>query len=147
MATHCSILAWEIPWTEEPDKLQSMGSQTIGHNWATENMNMNSTKGEFLFIYRGLECKSRKSRNTWSNKKIWLWSTKWSRAKAKEICQEDALVISNIFFQQHKRWLYTWTSLDGQHWNKTDYILCSQRWGSSIQSAKTIPGVDCGSDH
>ena len=32
MATHCIILAWEIPWTEEPDKLQSMGSQTIGHN-------------------------------------------------------------------------------------------------------------------
>ena len=30
--------------------------------------------------YRGLECKSRKSRNTWSNRKIWPWSTKWSKA-------------------------------------------------------------------
>ena len=32
MATHCSILAWEIPWTEEPGRLQSMGSQRVGHN-------------------------------------------------------------------------------------------------------------------
>ena len=32
MATHSSILAWKIPWTEEPGGLQSMGSQRIGHN-------------------------------------------------------------------------------------------------------------------
>ena len=36
---------------------------------------------------------------------------------------------------------------DGQHQNHIDYILCSQRWRSSIQSAKTSPGADCGSDH
>ena len=36
---------------------------------------------------------------------------------------------------------------DGQHQNQIDYILCSQRWRSSIQSAKTRPGADCGSDH
>ena len=45
------------------------------------------------------------------------------------------------------RRLYTWTSPDGQHRNQTDYILCSERWRSSIQSAKTRPGADCGSDH
>ena len=32
MATHSSILAWKIPWTEEPGKLQSIGSQKVGHN-------------------------------------------------------------------------------------------------------------------
>ena len=32
MATHCSILAWGIPWTEEPGRLQSMGSQRVGHD-------------------------------------------------------------------------------------------------------------------
>ena len=64
-----------------------------------------------------------------------------------EFCQENALVIANTLFQQHKRRLYTWTSPDGQHGNQTDYILCSQRWRSSIQSAKTRPGADCGSDH
>ena len=44
-------------------------------------------------------------------------------------------------------WLYTWTSPYGQHQKKTDYILCSQRCRSSIQSAKTRLGADCGSDH
>ena len=47
----------------------------------------------------------------------------------------------------HKRQLYTWTSPDGQHQNQIDYILCSQRWRSSIQSTKTRPGADCGSDY
>ena len=42
---------------------------------------------------------------------------------------------------------YTWTPSDGQYRNQTDYILCSQRWRSSIQSAKTRPEADCGSDH
>ena len=61
-------------------------------------------------------------------------------------CQENALVIAHTLFQQHKRRLYTWTSPDGQHRNQIDYILCSQRWRSSIQSGKTRPGADCGSD-
>ena len=52
---------------------------------------------------------------------------------------------SKHHFQQHKRRLYTWTSLDGQYQNQIDYILCSQRWRSSTQSAKTRPGAD--SDH
>ena len=64
-----------------------------------------------------------------------------------EFCQENALVIANTLFQQHKRRLYTWTSPYGQHQNQIDYILCSQRWRSSRQSTKTRPGADCGSDH
>ena len=64
-----------------------------------------------------------------------------------EFCQENALVIANTFFQQHRRRLYTWTSPDGQHRNQIDYILCSQRWRTSIQSAKNKMGADCGSDH
>ena len=64
-----------------------------------------------------------------------------------EFCQENALIIANTLFQQHKRRLYTWTSPDGQHRNQIDYILCSQilcsqRWRSSVQSAKTRLGVD-----
>ena len=64
-----------------------------------------------------------------------------------EFCQENTLVIANTLFQQHKRTLYTWTSPEGQHRNQIDYILCSQRWRSSVQSTKTRPGADCGSDH
>ena len=51
-----------------------------------------------------------------------------------KFCQENALVIANPFFQQYKRRLYTWTSPDGLHRNQADYILCSQRWRSSIVS-------------
>ena len=40
-----------------------------------------------------------------------------------EFCQENALVIANTHFRQHKRRLYTWTSPDGQYRNQTDYIL------------------------
>ena len=67
--------------------------------------------------------------------------------RLRQICQENALVIANTLFQPHKRRLYPWTSPDGQHRNQIDYILCSQRWRSSIQSAKTRLGADCDSDH
>ena len=53
----------------------------------------------------------------------------WNEAGQRliEFCQENALVIANTLFQQHKRRLYTGTSPDGQHRNQTGYILCSQR--------------------
>ena len=44
MATHSSILAWKIPWMEEPGRLQSMGSQRVGHNWAT-SLHFNTSVG------------------------------------------------------------------------------------------------------
>ena len=73
----------------------------------------------------------------------------WNEAGQRliEFCQENTLVIANALFQQHKRRLYTWTSPDGQYQNQIDYILCSQRWRSSIQSTKTRLGADCGSNH
>ena len=57
-----------------------------------------------------------------------------------EFGQENALVIADTLFQQHKRRRYTWTSPDGQYQHQTDYILCSQKYRSSIQSAKTKTG-------
>ena len=56
-----------------------------------------------------------------------------------EFCQENAVDIANTLFQQYKRRLCTWTSPDGQHRNPIDNIICSQRWRSSTQSAKTRP--------
>ena len=60
-----------------------------------------------------------------------------------EFCQEN----TNTFFQKHKRWIYTWTSEDCQYQNQTDCVFCGRRWRSSIKSAKTRSGADCGSDH
>ena len=52
----------------------------------------------------------------------------WNEAGQRliEFCQENALVIANTLFQQHKRRLYTWTSSDGQHQNQTDYIFAAK---------------------
>ena len=50
MATHSSILAWRIPWTEEPGRLQSVGSKTVGHNWAT-----NACTHTYTIQFRGSE--------------------------------------------------------------------------------------------
>ena len=62
----------------------------------------------------------------------------WNEAGQRliEFCQENALVIANTFFQKHKRRLYMWTSPDGQHQNQINYIICSQKWRSSIISVQ-----------
>ena len=99
-----------------------------------------------LFHHRRLEYKSRKSRDTLSNCQIWPWSTKWSRAKANSVLPRECTGHSKYPLPKKRR-LYTWTSPDGQHWNQIDYILCCQRWRSSIQSEQTRPGDNCGSDH
>jgi len=113
--------------------------------WRPTRPSRTNTQKRCPFHYRGLECKSRKSRDTWSNRQIWPWSTKWIMAT--KFCQENALVIANTLLQQHKRRLYTWTSPDGQYQNQIDYILCSKTWRSSIQSAKIRLGADCCSEH
>ena len=77
---------------------------------------------------------------------MWPWSTDEAGQRLIEFCQDNPLVTANTIFQQQKRRLYTWTSPGGQQRNQIDYILCSQRWRSYIQSAKTRLGADCGSD-
>ena len=59
MATHCSILAWEIPWTEEPGGLQSMGKQGVRHDLVTKQqqtiIKMTLTEKKInKYIYRSL---------------------------------------------------------------------------------------------
>ena len=106
-----------------------------------------NTQKQCPFHFKGLECKSRKSRTSGVTGKFGLGVQNEAGQRLIEFCQENALVTANTLFQQHRIRLYTWTSPDGQHQNQIDYILWSQRWRSSIQSAKTRPGADCGSDH
>ena len=95
-----------------------------------------------------MECKGRKSRDIAGIKgEFGLGVPNEAGKNLTEFCQEDTLIIQNTLFQQHKRWFYTWTSPDGQYQNQIDYVLCSQRWRSSIRPAETRPGADCGSDH
>ena len=93
--------------------------------WFYEDLQdlLERTQKRYPFHYRGLECKSRKSRNTWGTGKFGLGIWNEAGQRLVEFCQENALVIANTLFQQHKRRLYTWISPDGQHQNQIDYIL------------------------
>ena len=64
--------------------------------------NYNPPKIDVLFIIGDWNAKSRKSRDTWSNRQIWPWSTKRSRAKANRILPREHTVKANTLFQQHK---------------------------------------------
>ena len=57
--------------------------------WRPTRSFWTNTQKRCPFHYRGLECKSNKSRNTWSNRQIWPWSTEWSRAKANRVLSRE----------------------------------------------------------
>ena len=94
--------------------------------------------------YRGLESKSRKSGATW---KIWPQSTKQSRSNANRLLPRERTGYSKHPLPTTQEKTLHMDITNGQYRNQLDYILCSQRWRSSILSAKTRLGTDCGSDH
>ena len=106
-----------------------------------------SPKNDVLFIIRDWNAKVGSQEIPGVTAKFGHGVQNEARQRLIAFCQENVLVITNTLFQEHKRGLYMWTSSDGQYQNQNDYILCSQRWRRSIQSAKTRPGADCGSDH
>ena len=86
-------------------------------------------------------------RNIWSNRQIWPWNAEWSRAKTNRVLPRERTGHSKhpLPTTQEKT-----LHMDVTRWstqNQIDYILCSQRWRSSAQSAKTRPGADCDLDH
>ena len=106
-----------------------------------------NTPNRCPFHYRGLEYKSKKSINTWSNRKIWPWSTEWSRAKANRVLPREHTGHSkHPLPTTEEKTLH----MDITRWStpKSDWLYFLQpRWRSSIQSAKTRLGTDCGSDN
>ena len=106
-----------------------------------------NTQKRCPFHYRGLESRIGSQKTPGVTGKFGLGVQNEAGQGLIEFCQENALVIANTLFEQHKRRLYTWTSPDGQHRNQIDYILCSQRWRSSILSAIIRPEADYGWDH
>jgi len=151
MATHSSVLAWRIPGTGEPGGLLSMGSNRVGHDWSdlavaavwrpTRPSRTNTPK-RCPFHYGNWNAKVGSQEISGVTGKFGLGVQNKARQRLTEFCQENALVIANTLFQQHKRRFYTWTSPDGQYRNHIDYILCSQRWRKCVQSAKLVRGCD-----
>ena len=104
-------------------------------------------KTDVLFIIADWDAKVESQETTGITGKFGLGVQNKAGQRLLELCQKNALVIANTFFQKHKRRLYTWSSSDGQYQNQIGYLLCSWRWRSSIEPAKIRSGTDCGSDH
>ena len=77
------------------------------------------------FHYRGLECKSRKSRNTWSNRQIWPWNTEWSRAKANSVLPRERT--------GHSKCLLPRTQEKTLHMDITRWLTAKSDWLYSLQ--------------
>ena len=138
-----------MPWTEEAGVLESMWSQLE----TTEPLIISFSlfcRWKLMYLFHLVYLISVKENTTvviLKRYKFDLGVQNEAGQRLTEFCQENVLVIENNLFQQHKRRFYPGTSPGGQYWNQIDYILCSQRWRSSIQSAKTRPGSNCSSDH
>ena len=92
--------------------------------WRPVRSSRTNTQKRCPFHYRGLECKSRKLRNTWSNGKFGLGVQNEAEQRLTEFCQENTLVIETPSSNNTRR-IYTRRSPDGQYWNQIDYIICS----------------------
>ena len=77
------------------------------------------------FHYRGLECKSKKSRNTWSNRQIWPWNTKWSRAKANRVLRRKCT--------RHSKYPLPTTQEKTLHMDITRWSTPKSDWFYSLQ--------------
>ena len=130
-----------MPLPTIPKKLKLISSMK------TRRPSRTNPKKRCPFHHWGLECKSRKSRDTWSSRRVWPWRTKGSRAKAAWILPRE--------FIGHSKYPFSTTQQMTLHMDIIKWpILISnwlhslkRRWRNCIQSAKTRSGADCGTDH
>ena len=103
-------------------------------------------KKKMPFHYRGLECQSIKSRNTWSNSQIWPWSTEGNSEKTNRVLQRE--------YTSHSKHPLPTTQektlhMDITRWSiwKSDWLYSLQSKMEKQQSTKTRLRADCGSEH
>ena len=143
----CSFPRQTIQYYSNPSLCKCWRSWSWTVLWRPTRPSRTNTQKDVLFIIGDWNAKVGSQETPGVTGKYGLGVQNEAGKRLIEFCQENALVIANTFFQQHKRRLYTWTSPDGQHQNQIDCILCSQKWRCSIQWTKTRLGADCGSDH
>ena len=115
--------------------------------WRPTRSSRTNNQKRCPFHHKGLKYKNRKSRDVQSNRQIWPWSTKWSRAKANRVLSREHAGHSNHAFPTTQEMTLHMNITRWSILNQIDYVLFSWRWKSSILSAKTRPGADCDSDH
>ena len=143
---HCSLAGYiscpiPLPTGHPPSPTHT--HQLKESSWAFGNNNTQNRN--FHRFHKSLQIFKRRNNRVLLIASSLSWNTEWSRAKANRILPRECT--------GHSKHLLP-TTLDSTHGhhqmanrNQTDYILCSQRWRSSLQSAKTRLGADCGSDH
>ena len=93
MAAHSSILAWRIPWTEEPEGLQSMGSQRVGHDWVAKTFT--------IFLFKIMNPTARQT----SFQIDLLFLLSWA-AQNLNRCRGEMPYIQNLSVILHRKHLY-----------------------------------------
>ena len=96
--------------------------------WRPTRTFITNTPKRCPFHYRGLECKRRKSRNTWSNRQIWPWSTKRSRSKANRVLSKEHI--------GHSKHPLPTTQEKTLHMDITRWSVPKSAWLYSLQPKK-----------
>ena len=120
MATHSSILAWKIPWTEEPSRLQSTGSQRVGHDWATSlSLSHNATYRFTTFliqismkIFTNMEQTILKF--VWNHKRPWIAKEILRKNDRSVVLPDFKLYCKAILIKQYGIAI----KMDTNHWNR-----------------------------
>ena len=104
MDTHSSILAWRIPWTEEPGRLQSMGSLGVGHKWATKRLPIIQQAPvcycQLLWCSNCLRCHH------------------WNPSRCLCLCDSLPSLFDNFFIIQNAKMLWTYLVISIQSWSQ-----------------------------
>ena len=132
MATHSSILAWRIPWTEEPGGLQSMGWQRVRHSWAMDS---------FTFTFQNLRRKKKNLRRGWrqdGNKCV--WKSNVSDSYGDNLGHLDLPILSVILHSNFARCYHWWWAAAGE-WGKGtwDFSVSSVQFSHSVVSDSLRP--------
>ena len=134
MAIYSSTIAWKIPWTEEPGRLQSMGLQRVGHDWATSlSLSVESQTGRI-----GLLSRIRTS-----------WFSEWSKSEREKqtLCINSymkfrKMIVMNLFSGQHGRHRHTeQTYRHGVGWEVDSREAEGGRNWKRSSEAYTLPSV------
>ena len=140
MAIHSSTLAWKIPWTEKPGRLQSMGSQRIGHDWATSLslVTLSPLESGGLSIVQTSKPRLQLSfpkgqrRGKETKKSRWAWVVSWSspyRGRSFPLCVCVCVCLCTC----------VWWPLS---WNPSDSVAIQRRWWQS--TPVLLPGKSHG---
>ena len=99
-------------------------------------------KEDTLLVIGDMNAKVGACETSRSTRRFELGSRNDAGSQLIEFCEANDLMIMNTCIEQLDRRMYTWTTPDGKHKNQIDYVMCSNHWKSTMQSANSLPGAD-----